>query len=101
HVNLVVDTPQEGFVGQVGGLQVGGEDHHQLERDLKLASVPQREVIDAPVQRNDPAVQQVARRHELAPAVVDQQNAVVGFHLERRRVDARRLVQAQLQHAGN
>src|ERR1017187_571694 len=58
HQHLGLDAAQEGLVGQVGRVQVGGEDHHQFERNLKFHARRQREVVDAAVQRNDPTVEQ-------------------------------------------
>jgi hypothetical protein len=40
--------------------------------------------IDAVFERDDPAVEQVARAHLLPPEVVDQEDAAIGFHLKRR-----------------
>src|SRR5260370_6206730 len=99
--NLVVDSAEEGFVRQIARLQVGRKHHHQLERDLEFHAISQHQVVHAPVQWNDPAVQEVSRRHQLAAEVVDDENAIVGLHLQRRGINTGGLVQAQLQHAGD
>src|SRR6185295_11491444 len=57
--------------------------------------------VDAPVEGHNPTVQQVARAHQLAAKVVDEQNAVVGLHLQRSGVNAGRFIQAQFEHAGD
>jgi hypothetical protein len=74
-----VDAAQKCLIRQLRWIQIGGEHHHHLERDAQLLPVLQAQVVDAPVQRDDPAVQQIARRDHLASEVVDNQNAVVGF----------------------
>ena len=57
----------------------------------------QRQVIDAVLQRDNPAVQQVARAHLLAAKVVDQQDAAVGLDLKRRFIIFERIVKHQIQ----
>src|SRR5215211_3324498 len=42
------------------------------------------EEVHAVFERNDPAVEQITWPHLLAPKIVDQQDAAIGFHLERR-----------------
>ena len=59
-----------------------------------------REVIDAAVQRNNPAIEQLLRRKHLAPEIVDHQDAVVGLHLARRDEHVGGLIEAQFQHCG-
>ncbi len=44
-------------------------------------------IIDPVFERDDPAVEEVARSDLLAAEIVDQQNSSVGFHLERSLVD--------------
>jgi hypothetical protein len=101
HIDLVVDAPQESLVGKVRGVQIGGENYHDFERDAKLLPVLEREVVYPPVERHDPAVQQVARRDDLATEVVDHHNAVVRLHLQRSCINARSAVGAQLEHLRN
>ena len=72
----------------------------QFEGHLELHAGGQREVIHAAVERDDPAVQQIARREHLAAEVVDDQDAVVGLHLAGRDEDAGGFVEAQFQHGG-
>ena len=50
------------------------------------------------LQRDDPAVQQIARRHALAPEVVDDEHAAVGLHLDRRFVEPGDRVERQVEH---
>src|SRR5437763_9121683 len=99
--NLVVDASQEGFVRQIVGVKVRGEDNQHFKWNLKLHAILQGKIIDAPVERNDPAVEQIARRNELAAEVIDEEDAVVRLHLQWGGVDARGFVQAQFQHRGN
>src|SRR5208337_4116402 len=84
HQHLGLDAAQEGFIGQVVRIHVGGEDHHQLEGHLEFHTRCQGQVIHAAVERHYPAVEKFARRHHLAAEVVDDQDAVVGLHLKRR-----------------
>ena len=55
-------------------------------------------MIDAAIERHDPAVEQFAGRKNLPAEVVDDQNAVVGFHLARRDETPGSFVQLQFQH---
>ena len=41
-----------------------------------------------PIERHDPTIQQLGRGHLLTAEVVDHEDAVVGFHLQRRQVQA-------------
>src|SRR5581483_5219468 len=73
-LDLGLDAPQERLVGEVARVQVGREDDHQLEGNLELHAGGQGEVVDATVERNDPAVEQLARRKHLAAEVVDDED---------------------------
>ena len=55
---------------------------------------------DAASEGDDPAVEEVARRHELATEIVDDEDAVIGLHLERGGVDAGGFVEAKFEHGG-
>ncbi len=68
---------------------------------MEFDAISKHEVVHAAVQRHDPAVQQIARRHELPSEVVDDEYPVVGLHLHRRGIDAGGFVEAQFQHAGD
>ena len=86
--HLVLNAAQERLVHQLGRLDVGGEHRQHQERQVELLARLQREVVDAALERHDPAVQQLARRASLAAEVVDDQHAAVGQHLQRRAVEA-------------
>src|ERR1700681_3630380 len=101
HKDLVMNTAQKRVIRKIARIEVRREHNHQLERDLKLDTVSQHEIVHAPVQRDDPAIQKVARRHQLPAKVVDDEDPVIRLHLKRRGVDAGRLVETRLQHAGN
>jgi 4-amino-4-deoxy-L-arabinose transferase-like glycosyltransferase len=97
-LDLVLDAAQERFVGELPWIEVGREDDERLERDGDLDAGAQREEVDAAVQRHDPAVEQVARVDHLAAEVVDDEQAVVGLHLQGRGVVAERALELQLEH---
>src|SRR2546426_5439335 len=90
--DLVADAAQERLVDEVGRVEVRREDDEHVERDLHLLPGVQREVVDALLERHDPAVQEVLRRHALAAEVVDHEDAAVRLHLERSLVELRGLV---------
>ena len=46
-----------------------------------------REEVHAVFERDDPAVEQVTRADLLSSKVIDQQNAAIGFYLERRFIE--------------
>ena len=96
--DLVGDAPHERFVGERLRLQVGREDDQHVERNLELAAGMQRQEVDAALERHDPAVQEVARRDALAAEVVDDEDAAVGLHLDRRFVEPRDRVEREVEH---
>src|SRR5215471_608615 len=81
--NLVLDAAQERLVDQRAGLQVGREHDENIEWQLDLLSAGQRQEVDAALERNDPAVQQLSRRVLLPAEVVNPQDAAVGNGLYR------------------
>ena len=81
----------------MGRLEVGREAHLDVEGDLELHAVGQREVVDPAVEGHDPAVQQRLGADRLAAEVVDHEDAVVGLHLQRRQVDAVGLLVGQVE----
>src|SRR5439155_5414945 len=90
--DLVPDAAQERLVDEVRGIQVRGEDDEHVERDLELLAGVERQVVDALLQRHDPAVEEVLRRDPLAAEVVDHEDPAVRLHLERGFVELRRFV---------
>ena len=96
-LDLVAQAAQEGFVHQVLRRQVGGENHQHVEGDFELASRVQGHVIHAVFERDDPAVEQVARAHLLAAKIVNQQDAAIGLDLERGFVKFMRVVEDQVE----
>src|SRR5579863_6117137 len=99
--NLVWNAPKKRFIGELIRGQIGGENNLQLERDVELAAAAERKKVDAAIERHDPAVEQIPRRNHLASEVVDQQDSVVGLHLQRGAVGAAGLVLLQIEHAGD
>jgi len=98
-----VNAAQEGFVGE--GRQAPGlveKHHHQLERNLEFHAVAQRQVIHAPIQRHDPAVQQVAPATSTGrPKSSMIRMPLLAFICSGAAINARGFVQAQFEHAGN
>ena len=52
----VAEPAEEGLLGEVGGVQVAGENQQLLEWDLDLLAGVQRQVVDAIFQRDDPGL---------------------------------------------
>ena len=59
HEDLVLDAAEEGLVAEARGLEVGREHDLGVERDLELQAVAERQVVDAAVERDDPAVEEL------------------------------------------
>ena len=95
--HLVVDAAQERLVHQLLRPDVGGKGHQRHERQLELLARVQREEVHAAFKRDNPPVQQVARRDALAAEVVDDQHAAVGHGLHGRLVEPGGRVVAQLE----
>src|ERR1700724_3431194 len=79
--HLVLDTSQERFISQLLGLQISREDEKRLERDRHLTAGVERQIIHAAFHGDNPAVEHFGRSAALASEIVDQVDAVVGFHL--------------------
>src|SRR3972149_467425 len=72
----------DGLVPQPRGRDVRREDEEQLEGDLDGLAAEEREVVDARLHGDDPAVEQLLRLDELAAEVVDDEDAAVRLHLQ-------------------
>ena len=79
----VAHSAEEGRVGHVLHLEIGRDDQHQQERYMEHLACSQRQVIVLVLERDDPAVEQVARSDALAAEVVDHEGSAVCLHLER------------------
>src|SRR5580698_1267046 len=97
-VDLSLDPAQESLVSQRAWIQVRGKHHARLEWNLDLTSSGHGQVVDFAIERNNPAVQQLLRTKTLASKVVDDEEAVVGFHLHRSGVVLHHRIKLQLQH---
>ena len=97
---FIGDSAQEGFVGTIGGIEIGGEGDENVERDFKFFCALQREEIDAAIQRSHPAIEQFVGAEFLAAEIVDDQDAVIGFHLQRGGVGVGGFVVLEIEHVG-
>src|SRR5258708_28312051 len=86
-LDFVWDSPQKGLVTKLSGFDIAGKDHKQVEGNLKLFPSREVEKIDPSVERNNPAVEQCFRAHQLTAEVVHDQHTVVRLHLKRRGVN--------------
>src|SRR5438552_18458452 len=87
HMDLVANTPQERLIYQRSRLQVRAEHDHRLEGcPHRHSRTSQGQVIDPPLQGNDQAVEQGARRGVLPAEVVQKEDPAVGLQLDRRLV---------------
>lgn len=76
------DASHEGFVDQLFGLKVGGEEDDLFERDGDLLAGWEREIVDTTFERNDPTIEEFGGFDALSSEVVDEQATTVAFHLE-------------------
>src|SRR5687768_16644550 len=84
NLDLMPQAAQEGFIHQVFRRQVCGEHNQNVKWDFHFASVVEGQEIYTVFERDDPAVEQITRAYLLASKVINQQDAAVGFYLERR-----------------
>ena len=98
--HLVSQTTKEGVIAQRVGVEVGRGDQLELKGKRELRSVGQLQVVDAAGEGHNPAVHEFVRGDLLTAEVVNHQDAVVGEHLDRRRVDARHGVEGEVDHVG-
>lgn len=81
--DFVADAAEEGFINEVFGVEVGGEDDELVEGDFDFDAGVEGEEVDAFFEGDDPAVEEFFGVHALAAEVIDHEGAAVGFHLER------------------
>src|SRR5581483_12202702 len=60
HFDLVSDPPQERLVDQACRVQVGGEDDELIEGYRDLLAGLEIQIVLALLQRNDPAIEEIA-----------------------------------------
>ena len=92
-----MNPAEERLVHERGGLQVRGEHEQHGKWQLELLPGLQREVVHAALERDDPAVEELARLDLLAAEVVDDQHAAVRDGLYRRVVEPGCRVVAQFE----
>ena len=93
-MDLVAHTLEKRLVDQRSRLEVGAEDDHRFEgRADRHAGTRQREIVDPPLQGHDQAVEQGAWRGVLAPEVIEQKDAPIGFEVDGRLVIAHQRVE--------
>ena len=71
HLDLVGKAAQERGIHKVFRLQVCGEDHQFLKRNTDGLAGVQLEIVNAALQRNNPAIEQIGGAHQLPAEVVD------------------------------
>src|SRR6185369_10249107 len=96
--NLVRDAAQERFVGQRLRIEVRRKHAQDVERYLELLPGVKSQVINAALQRDDPAIEQIFRPHALPSEIVNQQHAAVRFHLQRCFVVLGNRIEVQVEH---
>src|ERR1019366_5297208 len=97
-LDLGLDPAQKSSVHQACRIYVGGKDDQHLKRNLNLPAASQSQKINSPVKRDNPAVQQFFRAEPLASEIIDDQGAVIGFHLHRADVESCARVELQVHH---
>src|SRR5207244_1293349 len=96
-LDLVLDAPEERLVDERRRRAVRRENEEHVEAHLDLAAVGKREEVDVPIERDDPAVEELIRRGALAPEVVDEKDATARLHLEGRLVHLGERVVAEIE----
>ncbi|ABA53330.1 hypothetical protein BURPS1710b_A1309 [Burkholderia pseudomallei 1710b] len=96
-VQLRAEPPQERVVAELRGREVAREHRPHVERHLEAHAARERELVDVAIERQQPAVEQVARRDALAAEIVDDVDSRVRLHVRRGLVIARRIVAAQVE----
>jgi hypothetical protein len=61
NVYLVSQASEKGLIAKFAWVQVGGKDNHELKRNLELDAVAESQVIHAPIEGNNPPIQEVLR----------------------------------------
>src|SRR2546425_185031 len=95
--DLVGNPAQERLVGQRLRIEVGREHREHVERHLEFLPGVQRQVVDAALERHDPAVEEILRPNSLAAEVVDEEHAAVRLQLNGRLVELRERVEREVE----
>src|SRR5215207_754380 len=85
--HLVVDASKECCGDEVRGFDIGCEDDQYHEWEFEFLPRLQGQEVDSTFKRNDPPVEQIARRDLLPAEVVDDQHAAVGDGLDRSSIE--------------
>src|SRR5207244_11913336 len=96
--DLVADAAQERVVDQVLGIEIGGKDGELLKRNFKLLTVGQSQKVVSAFQRHDPAVEKLLGAAQLSAEVINQEDAAIRFHMQRRLIKVGLGVEAQVEH---
>ncbi len=96
-VDLVGNSPEEGFIHQFARFEVRRKNHELIEGHLNLAAAPHGQKIVTLFERHDPPVQQLGWRDPLAAKIVDDENAAIALQLQRRLADAACAVRADFE----
>src|SRR4030095_11817765 len=89
-VETIAHAAQKRIVNQITGVEIGGENQKLLERHFDFLARMQCEIVDAPLKRDDPTVQEIMRINPLSAKIVNDERAAIRFHLKRRFIKAYR-----------
>src|SRR5689334_20200295 len=96
--DLVGYAAQKSRIHQVGRRQVGGEYHELVERQGKTLASVQLEIVDAVLERDDPAVQHVVWAHQLTSEIVDDERTAERLYVQRGLVELGGVAPLQIEH---
>src|SRR5664280_965187 len=74
NLDLGLNPAQETRVYQFGRIHIGSKDNQHLERNLEFLSSRESQKVDPPVERYDPAVEQLFGANPLPSEIVDDQH---------------------------
>src|SRR5712671_4666166 len=71
HSRAISHSPKEGLIGKILFIEICREHDELLERNFDLFSCMQREIVDASLEWNNPAIQKILGRNTLSTKVVN------------------------------
>src|SRR5262249_22991197 len=100
HADFILNPAQERLVRELLRVQIRREHHKDIKWHFEFSSSWQRQKINTTIERRHPAIEKLICAHALPPEIVQNQDSIVRFQLERGRVEVTRTVELQLEHFG-
>src|SRR3989304_2070527 len=96
--DLILNAAQEGFVGESGRIEIGGEDNEEVKGKIEFFAAGEGQEIHAAVEGDNPAVEKFFRADALAAEIINDEDAIIGLHLQGSGVIPGERIELEIQH---